>query len=122
MRTSWQKGEVTTVKRREMDDQTTFLQQLQADSGPIVLINQFNMAPEDVERFLEVWADDASFMKQQPGFISTQLHRGTARSTTFMNVAVWESIRALGKGVPLGRVPGTSRPLSRQRCRIAARI
>jgi heme-degrading monooxygenase HmoA len=50
--------------------------------GPIVLINEFNVAPEDTERFLEVWADDDAYMKQQPGFISTQLHRGTAGSTT----------------------------------------
>lgn len=34
-------------------------------------------------------------MKQQPGFISTQLHRGTAGSTTFINVAEWESASAL---------------------------
>ena len=62
-----------------------------------MLINQFNVAPEGVERFLEVWADDAAFMKRQPGFISTQLHRGTVGSTTFMNVAVWESSRALAE-------------------------
>jgi heme-degrading monooxygenase HmoA len=43
-----------------------------------------------------VWADDAAFMKQQPGFISTQLHRGTAGSSTFVNVAVWLSTRDLG--------------------------
>jgi len=79
-----------------MDEQTTYMQQLQADGGAVVLINQFNVAPDDVERFVEVWAEDASFMKQQRGFISTQLHRGTAGSTTFMNVAVWESARALG--------------------------
>jgi heme-degrading monooxygenase HmoA len=80
-----------------MDDQTTYMEQLQEGDGPIVLINQFNVRPEDVERFLAVWADDASFMKNQPGFISTQLHRGTAGSTTFMNVAVWESAKALGE-------------------------
>jgi heme-degrading monooxygenase HmoA len=73
------------------------MQQLREDTGPIVLINEFNVAPGDVERFLEVWADDAAFMKQQPGFISTQLHRGTAGSCTFINVAVWESSTALGK-------------------------
>jgi heme-degrading monooxygenase HmoA len=88
---------VTIVRLREMDEQTTYMEQLQADDGPVVLMNEFNVAPEDVDRFLEVWADDAAFMKQQPGFISTQLHRGTARSTTFMNVAVWESSRALGE-------------------------
>jgi heme-degrading monooxygenase HmoA len=72
------------------------VEQLQESGGPVVLINQFNVAPGDVERFLAVWAADAAFMKQQPGFISTQLHGGTAGSTTFINVATWESARALG--------------------------
>jgi heme-degrading monooxygenase HmoA len=84
------------MQLREMDEQVTYVQQLQEDAGPIVLVNVFNVAPEDAERLLEVWADDAAFMKQQPGFISTQLHRGTAGSTTFVNVAEWESARALG--------------------------
>lgn len=85
------------MKIREMDGQTTYLQQLQQDGGPVVLINQFSVAPGDVERFLEVWAEDAGFMKQQPGFVSTQLHRGIAGSTTFVNMAVWDSARALGE-------------------------
>jgi heme-degrading monooxygenase HmoA len=80
-----------------MDDLVTYVQQLQEDDGPVVLINQFNIAPGDAERFVEAWADDAAFMKQQPGFVSTQLHRGTAGSATFVNVAVWESARALGR-------------------------
>jgi heme-degrading monooxygenase HmoA len=80
-----------------MDERITYMQQLQEDVGPIVLINQFNVAPLNVEQFLDVWADDAAFMKHQSGFISTQLHRGTAGSTTFMNVAVWESARALAE-------------------------
>jgi heme-degrading monooxygenase HmoA len=88
---------VTTVKLRELDEHITYPQQLQEDDGPVVLINQFNVAPEDAERFMEVWADDASFMKRQPGFISAQLHRGTAGNSTFMNVAEWESARALGE-------------------------
>ena len=82
---------------REMDEKVTYREQLQDDDGPVVLINQFNLAPDDTGRFLQVWADDAALMKQQPGFISTQLHRGTAGSTTFINVAVWESARALGR-------------------------
>jgi len=85
------------MQLREMDRQVTYVEQLQHDDGPVVLINQFNLAPGDVGRFLEVWADDAAFMKQQPGFISTQLHQGTAGSTTFINVAVWESAGALGR-------------------------
>jgi 2-polyprenyl-3-methyl-5-hydroxy-6-metoxy-1,4-benzoquinol methylase len=31
-------------------------------------------------------------MKQQPGYISTQLHRATGGSCMFMNYAVWESV------------------------------
>ena len=95
-----------SVELREMDERITYLQQLHEESGPVVLVNQFNVAPEDVERFLEVWAEDAAFMKQRPGFISTQLHRGVAGSTTFMNVAVWESARALGEAVSLPEFQG----------------
>jgi quinol monooxygenase YgiN len=113
---------VATVRLREMDERTTYMQQLQEDTGPVVLINQFNVAPEEVERFLEVWADDAAFMKRQPGFISTQLHRGTAGSTTFMNVAVWESSRALGEACGFTGVSGTRRTLPRQRRRGATRL
>jgi quinol monooxygenase YgiN len=94
---------MTTMTLHEMDDQVSYVQQLQENDGQVILINQFNLAPGDAERFLEAWADDAAFMKQQPGFISTQLHRGTAGSTTFMNVAVWESARALGQAF---RSPG----------------
>ena len=85
------------MHRREMDDHVGYLKQLEQDTGPVVLINEFNVSREDVARFLEVWGEDAAFMKQQPGFISTQLHRGTAGSTTFLNVAVWESTRTLGQ-------------------------
>lgn len=84
------------MELQEMDEQVTYAQQLQEDGGPIVLINVFNVVPDDAERLVEVWADDAAFMKQQPGFISTQLHRGTAGSSTFVNVAEWESATALG--------------------------
>jgi heme-degrading monooxygenase HmoA len=85
------------MQLREMDERVTYVQQLQEDGGPIVLVNVFKVAPEDAEQLLEVWADDAAFMKAQPGFISTQMHRGTAGSSTFVNVAEWESARALGE-------------------------
>ena len=83
------------IKLAEMDDRVTYVQQLQQETGPVVLINTFNVAPADADRLLAVWAEDAAFMKRQPGFISTQLHRGIAGSTTFVNVAVWESAAAL---------------------------
>jgi heme-degrading monooxygenase HmoA len=84
------------VVLEETDDRVTLLDQVQSETGPIVLINRFNVPADEVERFLDVWSEDAGFMKRQPGFISTQLHRGVAGSTTFVNVAIWESARALG--------------------------
>ncbi len=85
------------VRLEEMDDQVRFIDQLNDDDGPIVLINKFNVAADDVAALLQAWTDDATWMKQQPGYISTQLHRGTAGSNTFINVAVWESAAALGR-------------------------
>ncbi len=85
------------MKLGEMNDQVTHVHQLRQDDGPVVLINQVNLAPGDAESFLNAWADDAVYMKQQGAFVSTQLHRGTAGSTNFINVAVWESARALGR-------------------------
>lgn len=84
------------VKLAEMDERVSFIEQLPEESGPVVLINKFSVARDEVESFLRAWSDDAAFMKQQPGYISTQLHRGIGGSTTFVNVAVWESARALG--------------------------
>ena len=75
-----------------MDKRITLDKQLEEDIGPVILINKFNLDPQNVDQFLKAWASDAKIMRQQPGFISTQLHRGIAESCTFINYAVWESI------------------------------
>jgi len=67
-------------------------QQLNTDLSPVVLINILHVAEADVPALLKAWENDANWMKQQPGFISTQLHRGIAGSTVLMNYAVWESV------------------------------
>ena len=83
------------VAFREVDERVPFGQQLgQGSGGPIVFINTFRVAPEDVDSFLEAWTVDGEFMKKQLGYVSTQLHRGIGGSTTFANVAVWESVEA----------------------------
>ena len=64
---------------------------LEEKEGPVVLINKFDILPEEIDRFLEAWTADATVMKRQPGFISTQLHRGIGGSSVFINYAVWES-------------------------------
>lgn len=53
--------------------------------------NRFTVNSNDENSFFKAWADDAALMKQQPGFTSTQLHRGIADSTTLINYAVRES-------------------------------
>ncbi|MGW4351505.1 antibiotic biosynthesis monooxygenase family protein [Nocardia sp. NPDC004582] len=69
--------------------------QLQENTGPITVINTFVVPAELVDDFLTTWTDDASFMKSQPGFVSTQMHRGFGGSQLFANIAVWESSAAL---------------------------
>jgi quinol monooxygenase YgiN len=68
--------------------------QLKEEVGPVILINTFHVAPDDVDALLDAWAADAAYLKNKPGFISTQLHRGIASSCTFLNHAVWESVEA----------------------------
>ena len=66
-------------------------QQLAVDASPVVLVNIFTLDKADEHAFLQAWQDDAQFMKQQPGFISTQLHRAVGESPCDLNYAVWET-------------------------------
>ena len=79
----------------EMDENVTFFAQLEEQAGPVILINQFTVAFDEADQLLRAWAADAAFMKQQPGYISTQLHRGIGGSCVFINYAVWESVEDL---------------------------
>lgn len=76
---------------RPLDPTFPIDRQLGIDAGPVVLVNVFTLDNADEQSFLQVWRDDAAFMKQQPGFISTQLHRAIGDSPTYLNYAVWES-------------------------------
>ena len=75
----------------EMDERLTLSNQLKEEVGPVVLINTCRVNTDEAAQLLKAWAADAAWMKQQPGFISTQLHRGIAGSGIFLNYAVWES-------------------------------
>lgn len=77
---------------KELDAVVTLAEQMQANDGPIVLINLFTVDQADEEKLLAAWAHDADFMKAQPGYISTQLHQGIAGSSTFVNYAVWQNV------------------------------
>ncbi len=79
---------------QEMDERVSIREQLAEEVGPVILINTFKVDPQDVDALVEAWTADAAYMRQKPGFISTQLHRGTASSSVFLNYAVWESVAA----------------------------
>ena len=83
------------MRFEEMDATISLSRQLEASAtGPVVVINKFSVALEDRDALVAAWADDAAYFKQQPGFISAQLHRGIGESPVFLNYAVWESIDA----------------------------
>ena len=76
---------------RPMDPAFPIERQLAVETAPVVLVNVFTLDKADEQSFLQVWQNDADFMKRQPGFISTQLHRAIGESPTYLNYAVWES-------------------------------
>ena len=76
---------------RPLDPAFPIERQIAIDASPVVLVNVFTLDQLDEQAFLHAWHDDALFMKRQPGFISTQLHRAIGDSPTYLNYAVWES-------------------------------
>jgi hypothetical protein len=83
------------LKPIEMDENVTLAVQLEEEEGgrPVILINKFNVKPEDLDQLLNAWAVEAAYLKQKQGFIYSQLHRGIGGSCVFINYAVWESVR-----------------------------
>ncbi len=75
----------------------------------MVLVNIFQVTEKDILSLLKAWEADANWMKQQPGYISTQLHQGISGSTVFMNYAVWESVAhfrsAFNQGCTVSEIP-----------------
>jgi len=76
---------------RPLDPAFPIERQITIDASAVVLVNVFTLDRADEETFLRVWQDDARFMKQQLGFISTQLHRAIGDSPAYLNYAVWET-------------------------------
>ena len=80
------------VNIKPLDPDFPIQQQLNFDAGPVVLVNVFSVDPADQEALVEAWKDDALFMKKQPGYISTQLHKAVGHSSMYLNYAVWDSV------------------------------
>lgn len=80
------------LQLQPLDPKVPLFQQLGTEVSPVVLINVFQVAEADIPDLLKAWEDDANWMKCQPGYISTQLHRGIGGSNLFLNYAVWASV------------------------------
>ena len=76
---------------RPLDPAFPIDRQIAIDAISVVLVNVFTLDKADEQIFLQARQTDAAYMKQQPGFISTQLHRAIGESPTYLNYAVWES-------------------------------
>jgi len=79
------------IQFKPLDAAFPITEQLASPSVPVVLVNVFTVDAQDVDALLKAWEADANWMKQQPGYISTQLHRAIGQSHMFLNYAVWES-------------------------------
>ena len=82
------------LKFANLDDKVSVTDQFGEDAAPVVLVNVFTVDRAEADRLEAAWTEDAKFMRRQPGFISTQLHRGVGESSTYLNYAVWESVAA----------------------------
>ena len=59
----------------------------------IVLINPFEVPEGREDECLAFWERAAEYLRRQPGFIFTRLHKAVSRAARFhfINVAEWES-------------------------------
>ncbi len=60
----------------------------------VILINPFEVPQgTDDEQFMRGWERAADYMRRQPGFLGTRLHRALRPDARFrfINVAEWES-------------------------------
>jgi heme-degrading monooxygenase HmoA len=83
---------LSMLQLRPLDPLVPIARQLGEAQSPVVLINVFTVDAKDADVLLKAWERGANWMRQQPGYISTQLHRGIAGSAVFLNYAVWESV------------------------------
>lgn len=66
------------------------------EDGPVTLINVFEIPAEQVDAFIEGWAERARIMSTRPGFRDAMLHRALSPDGRFqlVNVGHWDSVEA----------------------------
>ena len=63
------------------------------NSNNIILINPFEVPKGKLEETIKYWEDCRDFLKKQPGYVSTKLHKSIKDDAKFelINIAVWEN-------------------------------
>jgi heme-degrading monooxygenase HmoA len=83
------------------------------DGGPVVLINAFELPPEEEdERFLAGWKPSRDFLAQRAGYLDTALHRSLAPDADFrfVNLAHWRSPAEFQAAIAEPGFPGCGMP------------
>ena len=67
----------------------------------VILINPFEIPEDREDECLAFWERAAEYMRKQPGFISTRLHRAIVPQARFtlINMAEWESVEHFEKAM-----------------------
>ncbi len=80
------------VNFKPLDPEFSIQEQMALDAGPVVLVNLFTVDPSEQDQIVDAWKADAQWMKKQPGYISTQMHKAVGDSSMYLNYAVWDSV------------------------------
>jgi hypothetical protein len=82
-----------------MDEKITLSEQMEEKNvGSVILINKFNVKPEEVDQFLQAWASDAAYLRASPDAFP---HSSTAES----EVVVSSSTMQFGNLLSCLRMP-----------------
>ncbi|KAJ9125687.1 hypothetical protein QFC22_000650 [Naganishia vaughanmartiniae] len=79
----------------EIDPAHPFRQQLDAETGPIVITNLYTVANGRMDETINIWGQASRIGSKQPGYISAQMHRGIAGSNQLLIYSEWSSARDL---------------------------
>ena len=81
---------------------------------PVILINTFLVPAEQEAEAIAFWEMAAEFMKRQPGYISTALHKSVLPGARYrlINIAQWTSVEAFNKASQALRSSGAIKPVT----------
>jgi len=85
---------ITSCNNEEKTKNTSIMENTKSEQ--IILINPFEVPQEKVEESILYWEACRDFLKKEPGYVSTKLHKSIKEGAKFelINIAVWESPKA----------------------------